>query len=302
MLQGREPAHDRAGRLPSGAPVTPTPVPTSRWRAFWEQGGFWRALLLAAVYLALYLGSSLLVGVLFGDRVDADDIFADPQSVFFGLMLPLVLGAAFLVAFVASVGWFPVLFARQAVPGRRWMWLAPGLVGLAVVLRLLGIDYGSYASGVVLVSLLSGAFIGFVEELLTRGIVVKMLRDSGKSERVVMVLSSLVFALLHASNVLGGQAVGTVAITVVYTFCFGILMYLTLRVTGNLVWPMVLHGLYDPTLFLSVGGIDEANRTSENAFLTLAGPANILFVVLAVVALFAVRGRARRTPDDALTV
>jgi membrane protease YdiL (CAAX protease family) len=253
--------------------------------------------LLAAVYLALYLGAGQLVGLLFGDQVDADDLFATPQSVFFGLMLPLAIGSALLAAFVASVGWFPVLFGPQPVPGRRWMWLAPVLVGLAVVLRLLGIDYGSYAGGVVLLTLLSGAFIGFAEEILTRGIVVKMLRDSGRSERAVMVLSSLVFALLHASNVLSGQAVLTVAATVAYTFCFGICMYLTLRVTGNLVWPMVLHGLYDPTLFLSTGGIDETTSDSTSPFLTLAGPANLLFVVLAVVALFVVRGRAaQRTP------
>ncbi|MBO9556364.1 CPBP family intramembrane glutamic endopeptidase [Cellulomonas sp.] len=280
-----------------------TPAETSRWTAFWDRGGWWRAVLLAAVYLALYLGASLLVGSLFGDQVDADDVFATPQSVFFGLTMPLVVGCAVLVAFVASVRWFPVLFGRQPVPGRRWMWLAPALVGIAVVLRLLGIDYGAYAGGVVFLTLLTGAFIGFAEEVLTRGIVVKMLRDAGRSERGVMVLSSLVFALLHASNLLGGQKVVTVALTIAYTFCFGICMYLTLRVTGNLVWPIVLHGLYDPTLFLSTGGIDTTTGASENTFLVLAGPANILFIVLAVVALFAVRGRARPTgPAEAPAV
>ena len=70
-----------------------------------------------------------------------------------------------------------------------------------------------------------------------------------------MVISSLVFALLHSANVLSGLPILTVALTVVFTFGFGVLMYLTLRVTGNLIWPMLVHGLYDPTLFLATGGI-----------------------------------------------
>jgi len=277
------------------------PVETSRWKAFWDRGGWWRSVLLAAVYLALYLGTGLLIGQLFGDQIDTDDIFATPQSVFFGITLALIVGSALLVAFVASVRWFPALFGRQPVAGRGWMWLAPVLVGLAAVLRLFGIDYGAFAPGVVVVTLLTGPFIGFAEELLTRGIVVKMLRDSGKGEWAVMVLSSLVFALLHSANILSGQEVLTVAVTVGYTFCFGICMYLTLRVTGNLIWPMVLHGLYDPTLFLASGGIDkvDGSTSGESTFLALAGPANLLFILLAIVALFVVRGRAQRAVDDA---
>lgn len=270
------------------------PTSPSRWKAFWDRGGWWRAVLVAVVYLALYIGAGQLVGALFGDQVNADDIFATPQSVFFGLLVPLVLGAVVLVAFVASVGWFPLLFARQPIRGSWWMWLAPVFVVAAIVLRLLGIDYASYAAGVVAVTFVAGLFVGFVEEILTRGIAVKMLRDSGKSEWVVMVLSSLIFALLHASNILGGQAVGTVLATVGFTFGFGICMYLTLRVTGNLIWPMLIHGLYDPTLFLATGGIDEAATAPQSVLLTLAGPANIVFILLAIVALIFVRGRVQK--------
>jgi membrane protease YdiL (CAAX protease family) len=71
-----------------------------------------------------------------------------------------------------------------------------------------------------------------------------MLRDSGMRESAVAVVSSAIFALLHSSNLLSGKALLTVAVTLVYTFAFGILMYLTLRVTANLVWPIILHGLH----------------------------------------------------------
>ena len=108
-----------------------------------------------------------------------------------------------------------------------------------------------------------------------------------------MVVSSLIFGLLHASNILGGQEVLTVALTVVFAFGFGICMYLTLRVTGNLIWPMLLHGLYDPTLFLATGGIDEVHSGPQSELLTLAGPSNMIFILIAVVGLIFVRGRVK---------
>jgi hypothetical protein len=69
------------------------------------------------------------------------------------------------------------------------------------------------------------------------------------------------------------------ALTVGYAFAFGVLMYLTLRATGNLVWPILVHGLYDPTLFLATGGIDRtATGGPASPFLALAAPANLVSI------------------------
>lgn len=271
---------------------------TKGWPEFWAKGGLLRALLLIVVYLALYVGAGWLVGQLFGSEQNADDIFATPQSVFFSLTLPLIVGSVLITVFLLSVGWFRELFARQPIRGHWWMWVAPVLVLAAVVLRFLGIDYGSYEASVVAVTLFTGIFIGFAEEVLTRGIVVKMLRDAGRSEWIVMVLSSLVFSLMHATNILSGQSIATVLVTMGFTFAFGICMYLTLRVTGNLIWPILLHGLYDPTLFLSTGGIDHAAGGGQSPLLALAGPANLVFILIAVVALIVVRGHVQSRPAD----
>lgn len=271
---------------------------TSGWHDFWAKGSIGRTFLLAIIYLALYLGAGWVVGQLFTSQI-GEDLFATPQSVFFGLMLPLIVGSLILAGFVLSVGWFRELFAKQPIRGRWWMWAAPIVILAAVVLRLLGIDYGSYEGSVVVVAMLSGVFIGFAEEILTRGLVVKMLRDAGSSEWIVMVVSSLIFALLHASNLLSGQPLVTVLVTVVYTFGFGVCMYLTLRVTGNLIWPILVHGLYDPTLFLSTGGIDHAGAAAgQSMFLAIAGPANLLIMLVAVIGLIFVRGHVQAHPAD----
>ncbi|MFE6968034.1 CPBP family intramembrane glutamic endopeptidase [Isoptericola sp. NPDC057653] len=269
---------------------------TSPWQGFWERGGLWRALLAAAAYLALYLGAGRVIGVWFAHSVDPDDLFATPTGVFVALALPLLVGAVVLVLFVASLRWFPVLFGPQPA-GRGWMWVAPAIALVPVLLRAAGVDYGSYAAGVVVTTLFAGLLVGFVEEVLCRGVVVTLLRRGGSTEWVVMVVSSLVFALLHSANALSGMAPATVALTVVYTFGFGVAMYLTLRVTGNLVWPILLHGAFDPMLFLATGGIDETTTLAPvSPLLALATPTNFLFIALGLVSLFlarAVNGRAK---------
>ena len=69
---------------------------------------------------------------------------------------------------------------------------------------------------------------------------------AGHGERFVAVVSSLLFALMHTVNFISGMEVSTVLATVVYTFGFGMCMYLTMRVTGTIWAAIVLHGLTDP--------------------------------------------------------
>lgn len=263
---------------------------TMGWQRFWEHGRWWKALLAAVGYLLLYEGASLVVGAIWGERIDPD-FFADATSVLLALVVPLSFGALVLTAFVASLGWFSALFGPQTVRGRPWMWLAVVLTVVPIALRLLGTDYASYAPGVVALSFVAGALIGFTEELLTRGIAVKILRDAGHGEVGVAAISSLLFALLHSVNVLTGQPPLTVVLTMAFAFGFGMMMYLVLRVTGSLIWPMVIHGLTDPTTFLAVGGIDTSTVADPSPLLTLAGPFNILFIVVALAALLLLRGR-----------
>ncbi len=272
--------------------MTDTSRTESGWRRFWNRGGWWKAALVAGVYLGLYLGTGWLIGTFFGSQIDKKDILATVQSVFFGIALAIVVGSVLLIAFGASLGWLRELFGRQPIRGRGWMWIAPAIVLVAAVLRILGTDYSRYSVGVVVMIYVTGLFVGFAEELLTRGFAVDLLRRGGYSERVVMLLSSLIFALLHATNVLSGQPITTVAVTMAFTFVFGVAMYLTLRVTGSLIWPMLLHAVTDPSTILASGGVDSAS-TGLNPLAALAGTATWFYLALTIVAIFAVRGRVR---------
>lgn len=259
---------------------TPATAPTF-WKRFWEKGGWWRALLLTAVYFILFQLLSLLftpLAVQIEEPASAAGI-----AVFY--VLPELLGAIVLTAFTLSVGWWRQLFARQPITGRGWMWIAIVVVLLFNILRFATIDYGKAGFDVVLTWLLAGLLIGFTEEVLTRGLVVNLMRKAGYREIVVAVISATLFAALHAGNLLNGQPLLATAFQIVYTFAFGILMYLALRVTGTIIAPILLHASTDPSIFLQTA------YPAEGALTGIAGLGNIAVIAAAAVLIFFIRGR-----------
>ncbi|MGJ3192217.1 CPBP family intramembrane glutamic endopeptidase (plasmid) [Paenarthrobacter sp. FR1] len=267
----------------------------SGWVHFWNKGTWWKALLLVAVYWVVYQLLGFVINAIFGGVINKENPLADPLTVLVGLALPVLLSGGLLFLFVRSVGWAGEVFGRQPLQGRAWMWLAVVLILVPIVLRLMATNWSAYSVTLVLVTLFFGLCVGFTEELATRGIVVNMLRHGGYGECLVLVLSSLYFALLHSGNALTGQAPLVVAITVVYTFGFGAMMYLSMRVTGRLVWAILLHAATDPTTFLATGGIDAHGDTSgAEGLLSIAGLFNFVYILIALVAIFLVRDRVNR--------
>lgn len=262
-----------------------TEVTQSGWRRFWEKGGWWRAIVLVVVYFVLYNGLSLLLTPL-AAQID------DPQSaagilVFY--VIPILVGSLLVVGFVASVGWLREIFGPQPIRGRGWMWIAIAVVLLFNVLHLLSIDYGAAGFEVVATWLLAGVFIGFAEEVLTRGLVVNLLRRAGQREIAVAAISSALFALLHAGNLLSGQSLFATAFQLVYTFAFGVCMYLAMRVTGTIIAPILLHASTDPSIFLHTA------YPVEGAVGSIAGLGNPAVIIVGIVLLFFIRGRVERS-------
>jgi membrane protease YdiL (CAAX protease family) len=266
----------------------------SGWKGFWARGRWWKALLAVIGYLVLYELAGFLLGTAFGDQV-GDDIFATPVTVVLGLGAPLIVGAVILTLFVWTSGLARPIFARQTTSRRWWMWIAVALVVAPIVLQLIGTDYSIYTAGVVPMSFFVGLFIGFTEEILYRGVVVTVLREAGFREWGVALISSAVFGLSHSVNIFTGQAPVVVVLTVLIAFGFGMMMYLTMRVTGSIIWPMIIHALSDPTTFLVSGGVDEAVRSPHNPFLDAAAPFNVILIPAAVVALVLLHGRRVNT-------
>ncbi|CAH0326500.1 CPBP family intramembrane glutamic endopeptidase [Microbacterium sp. Bi128] len=271
---------------------------SSTWVRFWNRGTWWKALLIVAVYWGVYELIGLGIGALVGGSIDLGSPLSDPLSAFLGLALPILLSGILLFLFARSLGWVKEIFGPQPVRGKAWMWVAVLLVVIPIFLRLMATNWSAYSIGLVLVMAFFGLCVGFTEELATRGIVVNMLRNGGYGERLVFVLSSLYFALLHSGNLLTGMAPLVVAVTVVYTFGFGAMMYLSMRATGRITWAILLHAATDPTTFLATGGIDATSATAgAEELISLAGLFNWASILLALLAIFLVTGRANRTHD-----
>jgi hypothetical protein len=274
---------------------TADPYRANGWKAFWDRGGFWRAILLAVSYLAIYLSTGFVIGHLVD--VDTDNLFSSAQNVFWGVAAAIIVGIVVLLLFGKSIRWLSELFGKQPELSRHWwMWIPPIVLLACNILRFAGTDYNPFDGATIATVLFAGLCIGFAEELLTRGYVVNLMRRGGYKEWTVMFVSALVFSSLHMANIISGQDVTVVAGTVVYTFFFGICMYLTLRVTGNLIWPLLLHATTDPSAMLATGGIDKITGTkglSATATLGL-NAGNILAIVFGLIFMWFVRGQVSR--------
>lgn len=276
--------------------TTPTiaPEPRSPWKRFWERGGWWRGVLLAAVYYGIYQLLSIAVNAVFPAGGSVRGELGSAMDVFLGTGLPIILGGAVLLGFAASLGWVRELFGPQPVRGRRWMWIGIVVVLLINVSALLSIDTQSAGAALIASWLFTGLFVGLAEELLTRGFVVNFMRKAGHGEIAVALVSSAVFAALHAGNFFTtDQGLSTTAIQVVYTFFFGIIMYLALRLTGRLIWPILLHASTDPTVIMFAGHPSKGNPLSILASLSTY-LITVTGLVLLIVFIVSERRRARR--------
>jgi len=254
----------------------------SPWRRFWEKGGWWRSLLLVAVYWGLYQ----LLGLPFAPLLAATD---DPaMRVFIGTGLPILAGFLVLVVFSWSMGWLRELFGPQQIRGRWWMWIAVAIVLLFNALHFATIDYSAAGAGMVVAWLVTGVFVGLAEETLTRGLVVNMMRKAGYREIAVAAVSAALFAAMHAGNLFSGADLFATGMQVVYTFSFGILMYLVLRVGGSLLWPILLHATTDPSIFL------HAQHHVDSPLSTFAGLGNVVVIFAGLILLIFIRGRVEQ--------
>lgn len=258
------------------------------WRHFWDAGGWWRAVLVTVAYLFLFLVASVVI-VKLGHSALSDtgqNVATDARAVTVALVLPEVAGALIITLFVASLAWFPKLFRRHDRRGQWWMWIAPAMMVVAAVVRLVGTKWSVYSGSAVVVILVLGVLVGYTEELIARGVNVRLLQRGGYGERTVMIASSALFALMHSVNAIGGGKPTEIGATVGFAFFFGAAMYLTLLVTGSLIWAMVFHAITDPTTFLASGGVDSGTLGS-GAAASIGVWATLVYLILFIVALFA---------------
>jgi membrane protease YdiL (CAAX protease family) len=164
------------------------------------------------------------------------------------IVAPLAAGAVYLIIAVSALGWWrPSLFEVEKA-GPRWLLVGPIVMLLLAIAGLATSDKSAVTMSMFWLALLGSLLVGFCEELATRGALIVGLRGR-LTEPWVWFLSTLLFGLMHLPNWVFGAGPGA-AFQVVLAFGGGTILYLTRRLTGSLIFAMLLHGIWDFSNFL----------------------------------------------------
>ncbi|WP_437385948.1 CPBP family intramembrane glutamic endopeptidase [Plantibacter flavus] len=244
----------------------------------------WIGLAIYVGYLVVVFSIQLLSGVRY------DELGKSGSNLFFGAGLSLIIATVLLALTTSLLGWWrPALFERHR--SVRWPIIAPILMAVALVFNLISTDWAAYDGAFFAASLVI-LLVGFTEEITTRGLLLTGLR-SRLSEVWVWLLTSVLFGAMHLLNATG-QALGATIQQVVFAFIAGTVFYIVRRVTGTLIWAMVLHGLWDFSTFAVTHGTPGPLAGIGAAINLIAG----VFALIAVA--FVIRGAdERHTPVTA---
>ncbi|WP_420880975.1 CPBP family intramembrane glutamic endopeptidase [Rhodococcus sp. (in: high G+C Gram-positive bacteria)] len=202
-----------------------------------------------AVIVVVYLAIIQFGGRLIGNWADESDTLTT-RGVFFTMVIPLGIALVFTYGVVAALGWWrPVM--KDDRPVNRWVWAVPAILLVAI---LLGINYSALSEKgwlFVVVLFVATQFVGWGEEGMFRGIGVKVLRRHGLREGQVALWSSLVFGVVHLSNVFGHGGASAIPQAVIVSLA-GYFFYLIRRVSGSNALNSVMHGLFDFALLSGI--------------------------------------------------
>jgi membrane protease YdiL (CAAX protease family) len=227
-------------------------------------------------YLAVVFGVWVATGVKY------DDVGDTVENVRKSVVLAIGLGAVYLIVVTSALGWWKPAMREPRKVGSGWMWLIPVLLLVGAALNLAATKWGeidglaTYALWLAIGTL----FVGFSEELLTRGIAIVGGRGS-MHEKWVWVFSGAIFASIHVPNALFGQGATETAQQVVFAFAVGLTYYVTRRISGALIVTMVLHAIWDFSTFLQAHSVDRLEEKPAS----LAIFAMYAAIVMGVVAL-----------------
>ncbi len=197
--------------------------------SFFEQRPTLSAIVIFIVYMVITTVFSLA----------AKAIFPQFQPEFVALI-----GLSIVVALVLSMlGWWKAAGFNLPTEWRdSRLMIVPFIIvlGLPLLLGIKATDAGTF------VYLLIGyALTGFMEEGLMRGIVMRVLKPTGTTRRVVV--SALLFGLMHIGNLLYRDPIIVFA-QMIGAFVHGIGLS-AIRLRTNTIWfPVILHGLHDLAL------------------------------------------------------
>lgn len=159
------------------------------------------------------------------------------------------------------------------------------IIGSVLFMLLFGVGSGGFGSGLALLNLLTGCLlVGICEEFLCRGwLLNEFLERFGDSKKGVwysIIVSGLIFGLMHFGNMLSGQALVQTVTQVLNASVIGIVFGVIYYKTKNIWSVIILHALWDFSLFL--GNVAPVTESVE--MISSFSVIGIVFTVLLMLA------------------
>lgn len=151
------------------------------------------------------------------------------------------------VLLVLALGWWKEigLGLKASWKGIHLLWFMP-LIPLAAVIVL---DLPPKTTEVMISLALLALFIGFHEEVIWRGVIMKVLSPQGTMKAVLW--SAFFFGIIHFNTILVGASPAYSLLQVIASFLGGIGLA-AIRTRIQSLWPLILaHGVNDFAMFIT---------------------------------------------------
>jgi len=175
-------------------------------------------------------------------------IGASAEETWKGAVVDLAVAAVLLAITASILGWWrPALFERKR-SHHKWPIFVPIVMFLVALANIFTTDWSKFDASFIFALVALGVLVGFNEELMARGLVLTAFR-SRLHEGWAWFLSGALFGLMHLVNAALGAPLGGTLLQVLMAFASGTAFYIVRRVTGSLIWAMLLHGVWDVSVF-----------------------------------------------------
>lgn len=234
----------------------------------------WVAAVVVVVYVVAVFGLQLSTGIEYAEWTSTVD------NGIRAALIPLAVGAAVVLGFAVWSRWDMLWRDPRTLELTTAMKVALWFFVLAIVAKLVATSWADVELPLLMVILGIGVLVGFAEEMLFRGIVLRSLRTGGRDEARAALWTAVAFGLFHAPNLLVAPA--TQAGQVVVAALTGVSLYVFRRYRGMIVVAMVAHGTWDVASFLAGVGDSVIGDVVNVALL----PVGVIIGIVALVSIW----------------
>lgn len=186
---------------------------------------------------------------------------------------------------LSLLGWWKQIGFTRGIQRRDIsLCVAPFIIIVLPSVVALPIATGQSNTQVIVLSLIASLLVGFTEESFFRGLLLQSALPTGIWPAVL--ISSILFALVHLSNIMAGFTWNYVIGQALFAFGFGVLLS-GLRLRTGSIWPGILfHAAKDfPGLILLTVNPRQVLLTPLNLVLLSSGIYCVILLINAVIML-----------------